>query len=63
MCGINSLPLRIYSRNMNTSIGNAVSTNQKTKNMNTILGRVSRDVKIHVIIGIALSSGTTGILV
>jgi hypothetical protein len=31
------------------------------KNMNTILGRVSRDVRIHAIIGIALSSSTAGI--
>jgi hypothetical protein len=37
---INGLSLCIYSRNMNTSIGNAASMNQKTKNMNTVLGRV-----------------------
>jgi hypothetical protein len=32
--------VRIYSRNMSASIGNAASTNQKTKNMNTVLERV-----------------------
>jgi hypothetical protein len=60
-CDINGHSPRICSRNMNTSIGSVASMNQKMKNMNTVLGRVWRDERIHVIIGIALSSSTAGI--
>jgi hypothetical protein len=61
-CGINGHSPCICSRNMNSSIGIVASMNQKMKDMNTILGRVWRDVRIHAIIGIALSSSTPGIL-
>jgi hypothetical protein len=61
-CGINGHSPCICSRNMNTSIGSVASVNQKTKNMNTVLGRVWRDVRMRAIIGIALSSSTAGIL-
>jgi hypothetical protein len=40
MCGINGLSPRIYTRNMNTSIGSIANMNQKMKNMNIVLGRV-----------------------
>jgi hypothetical protein len=39
-CGINGLSPCIYSRNMNATIGNVANTNQKTRNMNAVLGRV-----------------------
>jgi hypothetical protein len=39
-CGINGLSPCIYSRNMNTSIDNIASMNQKMRNMNAVLGRV-----------------------
>jgi hypothetical protein len=38
-CGISGLSPRIYSRNINISIGSVASMNQKMKNMNTVLGR------------------------